>query len=61
MSPLEVARADLDDAERNVTRLREQVAKGEVPAHALAVAEWWAAMVRKRVVRLSEGVPTDAP
>lgn len=58
---LQIARRDLEDAERNVARLRDMVAKGEPVGDALATAEWWAEMVRKRVVRLSEQETTHAP
>lgn len=60
MTPLQIARRDLEDAEANVTRLREQVAKGEVRHHSLAVAEWWAEHTRNRVARLTEQEATRA-
>lgn len=61
MSPLEVARRDLADAERNVEILRTMAAKGEPVGNALATAEWWLEHLKKRVVKLSEGVSSDAP
>lgn len=60
MTPLDTARRDLEDAECQVARLRDLAAKGKTVGDALATAEWWAEHLRKRVVRLSEGVDAGA-